>query len=160
MIDKSLKEEILINVAPSEVRAALLQNGILQDIYIERIAHRGLINNIYKGRVSRVLPGMQAAFVDIGLERAAFLHVSDITKPKRADDENEDTSPPNIRELVHEGQEIPVQIVKNPLGEKGARLTMFITLSSRYLVLLTKDDKVGVSTHIKDESEREHLREP
>ena len=115
MIDKSLKEEILINVAPSEVPAALLQNGILQDIYIERIAHRGLINNIYKGRVSRVLPGMQAAFVDIGLERAAFLHVSDITKPKRADDENEDTSPPNIRELVHEGEEIPVQIVKNPL---------------------------------------------
>ena len=159
MIDRSPKEEILINVAPSEVRAALLQNGILQDIYIERTADRGLINNIYKGRVSRVLPGMQAAFVDIGLERAAFLHVSDITKPKRANDENEDTSPPNIRELVHEGEEIPVQVVKNPLGEKGARLTTFITLSSRYLVLLTKGDNVGVSTYIEDERAREHLRQ-
>jgi len=159
MTDKSPKKEILINVTPSEVRAALLQNSILQEIYIERTARCDLINNIYKGRVSRVLPGMQATFVDIGLERAAFLHVSDIAKPKHADNETEDMSLPNIRELVHEGEEILVQVVKNPLGKKGARLTTFITLSSRYLVLLTKSHNVGVSTYIEDESEREHLRQ-
>jgi ribonuclease G len=81
MADESSREEILVNVTPSEIRAALLENGILQDVYIERAARRGLISNIYKGRVSRVLPGMQAAFVDIGLERTAFLHASDIARP-------------------------------------------------------------------------------
>ena len=155
MTDESLKEEILINVTPSEVRAALLENGVLQEVYVERTARRGLISNIYKGRVLRVLPGMQAAFIDIGLDRTAFLHASDIAKngvPENSDDV------PNIRDLVREGDEIMVQVVKDPLGNKGARLTTYITLPSRHLVLLPRSDSVGVSARIEDEEERVRLR--
>ena len=155
MTDESRKEEILINVTPSEVRAALLENGVLQEVHIERSAQRGVISNIYKGRVSRVLPGMQAAFVDIGLQRTAFLHVSDIVRAKTGD-ENEEL--PNIRDLVKEGAEVLVQVVKDPLGKKGARLTTFVTLPSRHLVLLPEGDVVGVSARIEDEEERERLR--
>ncbi len=156
MTDESPREEILINVTPSEVRAALLENGVLQEIYIERAARRGVISNIYKGRVSRVLPGMQAAFVDIGLPRTAFLHVSDIARPQNGDEVNEEL--PNIRDLVKEGEEVLVQVVKDPLGNKGARLTTFITLPSRQLVLLPDGDSVGVSARIEDDAERERLR--
>ncbi len=155
MTDESQKEEILINVTPSEVRAALLENGVLQEVSIERTARRGLISNIYKGRVLRVLPGMQAAFVDIGLERTAFLHASDIAKPGIPEF---DDAVPNIRELVREGDEIMVQVVKDPLGNKGARLTTFITLPSRHLVLLPRSDTVGISARIEDENERDRLR--
>ncbi|MHC4844427.1 MAG: ribonuclease G, partial [Planctomycetota bacterium] len=158
MPDDSPREEILVNVTPSEVRAAVLENGVLQDVYIERAARRGLISNIYKGRVSRVLPGMQAAFVDIGLVRTAFLHASDIARPKSTDNGDNDISIPDIRELVHEGEEILVQVVKDPLGNKGARLTTFITLPSRYVVLVPEGDSVGVSARIEDEEERERLR--
>ncbi|MDH3374311.1 MAG: ribonuclease G [Gammaproteobacteria bacterium] len=156
MTDESRKEEILINVTPNEVRAALLENGVLQEVYVERAARRGVISNIYKGHVSRVLPGMQAAFVDIGLPRTAFLHASDIVRPQNGDVSNE--SLPNIRELVKEGEDVLVQVVKDPLGNKGARLTSFITLPSRYLVLLPEGDSVGVSARIEDEDERERLR--
>ncbi|MDH3431225.1 MAG: ribonuclease G [Gammaproteobacteria bacterium] len=156
MTDESRKEEILINVTPSEVRAALLENGILQEVYIERAARRGVISNIYKGRVSRVLPGMQAAFVDIGLQRTAFLHVSDIVRPQNGDESNGEL--PNIRDLVKEGEDLLVQVVKDPLGNKGARLTTFITLPSRHLVLLPAGDSVGVSARIEDDDERERLR--
>jgi ribonuclease G len=155
MTDESLKEEILINVTPSEVRAALLENGVLQEVYVERLVRRGLISNIYKGRVLRVLPGMQAAFIDIGLERTAFLHASDIAVSGA--ENNTDEVPP-IRELVREGDEIMVQVVKDPLGNKGARLTTFITLPSRHLVLLPCNDTIGVSARIEDEDERERLR--
>jgi ribonuclease G len=155
MTDESQKEEVLINVTPSEVRAALLENGVLQEVYVERTARRGLISNIYKGRILRVLPGMQAAFIDIGLERTAFLHASDIAKPGVP--ENGDPVP-GIRELVKEGDEIMVQVVKDPLGNKGARLTSYITLPSRHLVLLPLSDTVGVSARIEDEVERERLR--
>ncbi len=155
MSDDSLKEEILINVTPSEVRAALLENGVLQEVYIERTARRGLISNIYKGRVLRVLPGMQAAFIDIGLERTAFLHASDIARQDVPVDTGE---VPGIRELVREGDEIMVQVVKDPLGNKGARLTTYVTLPSRHLVLLPHGDSVGVSARIEDEAERERLR--
>jgi ribonuclease G len=155
MTDESLKEEILINVTPSEVRAALLENGVLQEVYVERTARRGLISNIYKGRVLRVLPGMQAAFIDIGLDRTAFLHASDIAKNGVPEDGEE---VPNIRDLVREGDEIMVQVVKDPLGNKGARLTTYITLPSRHLVLLPRSDSVGVSARIEDEDERERLR--
>ena len=155
MTDESQKEEILINITPSEVRAALLENGVLQEVYIERAACRGLISNIYKGRVMRVLPGMQAAFIDIGLERTAFLHASDIARVN-APEESENTL--NIRELLREGDEIMVQVVKDPLGNKGARLTTYITLPSRHLVLLPCSDTVGVSARIEDEQERERLR--
>lgn len=156
MTDESLREEILINVTPSEVRAALLENGVLQEVYIERSARRGVISNIYKGRVSRVLPGMQAAFIDIGLQRTAFLHVSDIEQPPN--DEGSHDSTPGIRDLVKEGEEVLVQVVKDPLGNKGARLTTLITLPSRHLVLLPKGDSVGISARIEDDEERERLR--
>jgi ribonuclease G len=156
MTDESPREEILINVTPSEVRAALLENGILQEVHIERAALRGVISNIYKGRVSRVLPGMQAAFIDIGLQRTAFLHVSDMVRAPNSDDDNGEL--PNIRELVKEGEEILVQVVKEPLGNKGARLSTFMTLPSRHLVLLPAGDNVGVSARIEDEDERERLR--
>ncbi len=155
MMDESAREEILINVTPSEVRAALLENGILQEVFIERAARRGLISNIYKGRVQRVLPGMQAAFVDIGLERTAFLHASDIARPDDAASGDEE---PGISKLVRDGDELLVQVVKDPLGNKGARLTTFVTLPARHLVLLPSGAGVGVSSRIEDESERERLR--
>ena len=158
MTDESPKEEILVNVTPREVRAALLENGILQEVYIERASRRGHISNIYKGKVSRVLPGMQAAFVDIGLERTAFLHASDIARGNGSDENNGDATVPDIRELIREGQEVVVQVVKDPLGTKGARLTTFITLPSRFLVFLPSGNGVGVSARIEDEDERARLR--
>jgi ribonuclease G len=132
---------------------------MLQEVYIERAARRGLISNIYKGRVSRVLPGMQAAFVDIGLERTAFLHASDIARPRNPENGGEDIPLPDIRELVRDGEEILVQVVKDPLGNKGARLTTFITLPSRFVVLLPGGDGVGVSARIEDDVERERLKQ-
>ncbi len=157
MSDESLKEEILVNVTPSETRAALLENGVLQEIFIERTARRGLISNIYNGRVTRVLPGMQAAFVDIGLERTAFLHASDIER-NGAGGDRADEQLPDIRELVREGDRLLVQVVKDPLGNKGARLTTFITLPSRHLVLLPRSSTVGISARIDQDDERERLR--
>jgi len=160
MTDESPKEEILINVTPREVRAALLENGVLQEVTIERAARRGLISNIYKGKVSRVLPGMQAAFIDIGLERTAFLHASDISRSGRGQNGNgeDESDVPDIRGLVREGQDVLVQVVKDPIGTKGARLTTFITLPSRFLVLLPKGSGVGISARIDDEAERKRLR--
>ena len=158
MTDDSLKEEILINVTPREVRAVLLENGILQEVTIERASRRGLISNIYKGRVSRVLPGMQAAFIDIGLTRTAFLHASDISWSGALDNSSGDHEVPDIRELVREFQDVIVQVVKDPLGSKGARLTTFITLPSRFLVLLPEGSGVRVSARIEEEAERERLR--
>lgn len=155
MSDELLKEEILVNVTPSEVRAALLENGVLQEVYIERASRRGLISNIYKGRVSRVLPGMQAAFVDIGLPRTAFLHASDISPLADAASGGD---VPNIKELIREGDEIMVQVAKEPLGNKGARLTTYITLPSRLLVLLPCSTSIGVSARIEEDEERERLR--
>ena len=158
MTEESPKEEILINVTLREVRAALLENGILQEIFIERTARRGLISNIYKGKVSRVLPGMQAAFIDIGLERTAFLHASDIARANTAQNGNGDEPIPDIRELIREQQDVLVQVVKDPLGTKGARLTTFMTLPSRFLVLLPMGAGVGISARIEDEEERNRLR--
>ena len=164
MTDESPKEEILVNVTPSEVRAALLENGVLQEVYVERASRRGLISNIYKGKVSRVLPGMQAAFIDVGLSRTAFLHASDIRRPglsagTSGSNGNATHAVPDIRELVREGEEVLVQVVKDPLGTKGARLTTFITLPSRFLVFLPDGDNVGVSARIEDQDERDRLRQ-
>lgn len=152
-----MTEEILINVTPREVRAALVENGVLQEIHIERASRRGLIGNIYKGRISRVLPGMQAAFIDVGLERTAFLHLSDIAR-SASEDAQEGEGEENIRDFVQEGGELLVQVLKDPLGTKGARLTTYITIPSRYLVMLPNSDGVGVSARIEDEEERERLR--
>ena len=157
MTDDSQREDILVNVTPREVRAALLENGILQEVHIERAARRGLISNIYKGKVSRVLPGMQAAFIDIGLDRSGFLHASDIANGRSPDTGDDGT--PDIRELIREGSEVLVQVVKDPLGTKGARLSTFMTLPSRYLVLLPDGSGVGISARIEDEDERERLRD-
>lgn len=152
-----MREEILVNVTPREVRAALLENGVLQEVLIERASRRGLVSNIYKGRVSRVLPGMQAAFIDIGIERTAFLHASDIARNPH-DTEASDEIETNIRDLVQEGDELLVQVLKDPLGTKGARLTTHITIPSRYIVMMPKNEGVGVSARIEDEDERERLR--
>jgi ribonuclease G len=154
-----MKQEILINVARWETRAALLENGILQEIYVERTSRRGLVSNIYKGKVSRVLPGMQAAFIEIGLERTAFLHASDIAPPALDENGIEGPRAEHIHELVTEGGEILVQVLKDPLGTKGARLTTHITIPSRFLVYLPKGHGVGVSARIDDEAERQRLRE-
>ncbi len=156
------REEILINVTPREQRAAVVENGMLQETFIDRASRRGLVGNIYKGRVSRVLPGMQAAFIDIGLERTAFLHASDISKPSPADSVGDTLIVPaevaSISDLVTEGGEILVQVLKDPLGTKGARLTTFVTLPSRYLVLLPNSDSLGISARIEDDTERARLR--
>lgn len=150
--------EILINVTPRETRVALVENGVLQEVYIERAQRRGLVGNIYKGKVSRVLPGMQAAFIEAGLARTAFLHASDIAKVAYGDEEVDQRQPPDIRELLHEGKELLVQVLKDPLGTKGARLTTHISIPSRYLVYLPDGNGVALSTRIEDETERERLR--
>src|SRR4051812_20030678 len=136
---------------------------MLQEVHVERALRRGYVGNIYKGRVSRVMPGMQAAFVEIGLERAAFLHASDIVRaiPALASEgvENGNGAQQPITELVHEGQQIVVQVVKDPIGTKGARLTTHLSIPSRYLVLLPYSKVLGVSVRIEDEAERGRLKE-
>jgi ribonuclease G len=156
-----MAQEILINSTPRENRVALVEDGILQDLLIERTTQLGLIGNIYIGKVSRVLPGMQAAFIDIGIARTAFLHASDIHQVL-VDDDSHPTNGNGgeaIAELVHEGQLLPVQVMKDPIGTKGARLTTNMTIPSRYLVLLPKGEKVGVSARIEDEAERARLKD-
>jgi ribonuclease G len=148
-----VSEEILINVTPPETRVAVVENGVVQEIIIERAERCGLVGNVYKGRVCRVLPGMQAAFVDIGLDRAAFLHASDIIGAEGA------PRGEHIHELVREGDELVVQVVKDPLGTKGARLTTNISVASRYLVCMPALSSTGVSQKIEDEEERRRLRE-
>ena len=152
-----MSEEILINVSPVETRVALVDNGVLQELYIERSHRRGFVGNLYRGKVVRVLPGMQAAFVDIGLERTGFIHAQELV-PELAEGEPRRTDLPDIRTLVREGQTILVQVSKDPIGTKGARLTTHITLSSRYLVYMPNSPHIGVSIRIDDEFERERLR--
>src|ERR1700716_3315893 len=153
-----MSNEILVNASTHEARAAVVENGVLQEVFLERTSRRGVISNIYKGRVSRVLPGMQAAFIDIGMERTAFLHASDILDSRHIETGIEPPRSENIRALVSEGNEILVQVVKDPLGTKGARLTTYITLPSRYLVYMPQSRGVGVSARIEAEAERERLR--
>ncbi|HHH40312.1 MAG TPA: ribonuclease G [Sedimenticola sp.] len=149
-----MSEEILINITPPETRVAVLENGVVQEVIIERSERRGLVGNIYKGRVCRVLPGMQAAFVDIGLERAAFLHAADILNDQEGDGERTE----NISTLVREGGEVIVQVVKDPLGSKGARLTTNLSIPSRYLVFMPSLSSSGISQKIDTEKERTRLR--
>lgn len=151
-----MSEEILINVTPQETRVAIVENGVLQEVHIERTRSRGIVGNIYKGKAVRILPGMQAAFVDIGLERTAFLHASDVRSASVP--ENGAGASPPIHELLQDGQEVVVQVVKDPLGTKGARLTMQITLPARYLVHLPYSNHIGISQKIGDEATRERLR--
>ncbi len=155
-----MSTELLINVTPSETRVAMIEAGELQEIHVERETRRGIVGNIYKGRVSRVLPGMQAAFIDIGLDKAAFLHASDIVPHTECVSENEKRQfqVKDISQLVHQGQDLVVQVVKDPLGTKGARLTTDITLPSRYLVFMPGASHVGVSQRIESEKERSRLK--
>ncbi|HKY92225.1 MAG TPA: ribonuclease G [Nevskiaceae bacterium] len=152
-----MSTEILVNIAPQETRVALVEGGAAQEVYIQRAARHGLVGNVYKGVVQRVLPGMQAAFVDIGLSRTAFLHVADmISSPGNGD---APAPRPPIQTLVHDGQEILVQILKDPLGTKGARLTTLLSMPSRYLVLLPYEPHCGASSRIEDEEERVRLKQ-
>lgn len=156
-----MSSEILINITPQETRVAVVENGILQEVYIERGKRRGIVGNIYKGQVSRVLPGMQAAFINIGLERTGFLHRNDIIETSTEDG---DALPSNgrtltIEGLLHEGEEVLVQVLKDQMGTKGARLTTRLAVPSRYLVLIPDcQSTIGVSQRIEDENERERLR--
>lgn len=148
-----MSREILVNIGAQETRVALVDGGSLQEAHVQRASHQGYVGNIYKGRVQRVLPGMQAAFVEIGLERTAFLHAGDMRRC------NGDESPPPIDQLLREGQDVLVQVLKDPLGSKGARLSTMISVPSRYLVLLPFDTHCGISAKIEDDGERERLLE-
>jgi len=172
-------KEIIVSKDEFETRAALLEDKTLAEIFIERQGERYILGNIYKGRVNSILPGMQAAFVDIGLDRNAFLHVSDIAhhleeyeelidsemdegansgkrKQSNYKRHNEETS---IRDLLKKGQEILVQVDKEPMDTKGPRVTAYVTLPGRYLVYMPTVEHVGISRRIEDESERQRLKE-
>jgi ribonuclease G len=150
-------EEILVNYKPHETRVALLQNGIMQDLHIERAASRGLVGNLYLGKVSRVLPGMQSAFIDIGLERAAFLHVADLWQTRSSSAAGETQAAP-IEKLLFEGQTLIVQVIKDPTGAKGARLSTQISIAGRLLVYLPQEQHIGVSQRISGEADRQALK--
>jgi ribonuclease G len=149
-----MSEEILVNVTPQETRVAVLHLGSVQELHIERAQCRGLVSNVYMGRVVRVLPGMQSAFVDIGLERAAFLHVADIWEERH----NGEPERP-IEQILHESQSLMVQVIKDPIGTKGARLSTQISFAGRYLVYLPQESHIGISQKIEGEEEREQLRQ-
>jgi ribonuclease G len=155
-----MKEEILINVTSQECRIAVIENGMLQEIYLERESGRGLVGNIYRAKVIRVLPGMQAAFINIGRERSAFLHAADISPISESElVENEKISLPDINELLHVGESITVQVIKDEIGTKGARLTTNLTIPSRYLVMMPDNQHIGISQRIEDEAERKRLKD-
>src|ERR1051326_7265244 len=168
-----MASQLIVNASGPEVRIALLENDKLAEIYIERPNQRGLVGNVYKGKVVRVLPGMQAAFVDIGLERAAFLYVTDffeeykdafnekeVEEEKRQERRRRSPQPRvKIQDLLKEGQEVLVQVAKEPIGTKGARLTSHISLPGRHLVYMPTVDHIGVSRKIESERERRRLRD-
>ena len=156
-----MQDDILINWSPQETRVAIVENGVLQELHVERTLERGLVGNVYLGKVARVLPGMQSAFIDIGLERAAFLHVADVWQRQP------DGEPPSmvrntqpqipIEKKIFEGQALMVQVIKDPIGTKGARLSTQISIAGRLLVFLPQDDHIGVSQKIL-QSQRDELR--
>lgn len=159
-----MSDEILVNVSAQEARVAWVENGLVQEVYLERTRNKGLVSNIYKGKVVRVLPGMQAAFVDIGLDRAGFIHASDFAQKDglaTAESTTETTNGSNvkdIRELVREGQSLLVQVIKEPISTKGARLTTQISVSARNLVYMPFADHIGISARIENEEERQRLK--
>jgi ribonuclease G len=161
-------QDILINWTPQETRVAVIENGAVQDLHIERALERGLVGNIYQGKVVRVLPGMQSAFIDIGLERAAFLHVADLHAGygtgnggarDRGGDAGGNAPPPPIERLVFEGQALTVQVIKDPIGTKGARLSTQVSIAGRMLVHLPQDNHIGISQKIGSPELREQLRQ-
>jgi ribonuclease G len=149
-------EEILVNITPQETRVAIIAQGVVQELHIERSQSRGIVGNVYLGKVTRVLPGMQSAFVDIGLDKAAFLHVADLWMPKNSKPDN---TP--IEKLVFDGQTILVQVLKDPLGTKGARLSTHISIAGRNLVFLPQEDngqQVAISQKIENLEDRDNLK--
>jgi ribonuclease G len=158
-----MQEDLLINITPQETRVALVAQAAVQEIHIERSLERGLAGNVYLGRVVRVLPGMQSAFIDIGLERAAFLHVADLWQRMLGNGDTRQggagAAAPAIEKLVFEGQSLLVQVIKDPIGAKGARLSTQISLAGRLLVHLPQDDHIGVSQKIEDPALRDSLRQ-
>jgi len=159
--------EILVNRALGETRAAFLEDGVVKEFYVERDEGRSVVGSIYRGRVTRVLPGMQAAFVQIGLERAAFLYVDDVVTARDLEHHDEDEEAPrrkdqprpSIDTLLREGQELTVQVVKAPLGTKGARVTTYLTIAGRYVVYMPTIKRIGVSRRITSEAERKRLKD-
>ncbi|WP_136417569.1 MULTISPECIES: ribonuclease G [Oxalobacteraceae] len=151
-----MSEDILINITPQETRVALILQGAVQELHIERTLSRGMAGNVYLGKVVRVLPGMQSAFIDIGLERAAFLHVADIWEARPHDNPNATQTP--IEKLLYDGQSVMVQVIKDPIGTKGARLSTQISIAGRMLVYLPQDSHIGISQRIENESDRELLK--
>ncbi|MEY4736783.1 MAG: hypothetical protein RL302_1102, partial [Pseudomonadota bacterium] len=156
-----MQQDILINWSPQETRVAIVEHGAVQELHVERTLERGLVGNVYLGKVARVLPGMQSAFIDIGLERAAFLHVADVWHPP-ADGESLSASRASqpmipIEKQVFEGQALMVQVIKDPIGTKGARLSTQISIAGRLLVFLPQDDHIGVSQKIPP-AQRDDLR--
>ena len=158
---------LVLNCSPHEVRCALLEDGKVAELYVERRKDQSLVGNIYKGRVIRVLPGMQAAFVDIGLERAAFLYVADVADNRTRhashtstlSEARQDLQNRPIQSLLHEGQEVMVQVAKAPIGTKGARVTSHVSIAGRHLVFMPTVDHVGISRRILDDEERRRLKE-
>jgi len=148
-----MSEEILINVTPQETRVAVMQFGVVQDLHIERSSGCGIVSNVYLGRVNRVLPGMQSAFVDIGLERSAFLHVADIWE-----NSNSGEAAKPIEKILFEGQTLLVQVIKEPIGSKGARLSTQLSIAGRLLVFLPQETHIGVSQRIESAAQRDALR--
>lgn len=153
-----MNEEILINITPQETRVALVQQGAVQELHVERTLSRGRVGNIYLGKVVRVLPGMQSAFIDIGLERAAFLHVADIWQPRLPGDTHNSAPHKPIEKTVYEGQTLMVQVIKDPIGTKGARLSTQVSIAGRTLVYLPQEPHIGISQKIESEAEREAAR--
>ncbi|HEY0294553.1 MAG TPA: ribonuclease G [Bordetella sp.] len=152
-----MNEDILINVTPFETRVAIVAQGAVQELHVERSIQRGYVGNIYLGRVVRVLPGMQSAFVDVGLERAAFIHIADLRENRT--ERSQGQTPTPIEKLIFEGQTLMVQVIKDPLGTKGARLSTQISIAGRMLVHLPHDPHIGISQKIESETERTQLRE-
>lgn len=148
-----MSEEILINVTPQETRVAIMQLGAVQDLHIERISSHGIVSNVYLGKVKRVLPGMQSAFIDIGLERSAFLHVADIWE-----NSNNGEGAKPIEKILSEGQDLMVQVIKEPIGSKGARLSTQLSIAGHLLVYLPQESHIGVSQRIESEEQRDALR--
>ncbi|WP_185234963.1 ribonuclease G [Teredinibacter franksiae] len=153
-----MSEEILVNFGPTETRAALVENGVLQEVFVERARTKGFVGNIYQGKVVRVLPGMQAAFIDIGQARAGFIHVSDIAPLNEDGVEERGNAEADIREHLRDGQDLLVQVIKDPISTKGARLATQLSVSARYLVYMPNSNHIGVSNRIEDAEERERLK--
>ena len=149
-----MPDKILVNITPQETRVSILEDNVVQELHIERAASRGIVGNIYLGKVRRVLPGMQSAFIEIGLERAAFLHIADILEQRQHPGE-----PARIENMLFEGQTVLVQVIKDPIGTKGARLSTQVSLAGRFLVLLPQEAHIGISQKIESEAERVQLKD-